>query len=102
MSEKESDLHPLDEEATNLNALIDAFSSEQLNKLIRKMEEGYHGWDDPENLDLLYFKLKEHIERFPSKKNMIDIASLSAFIWGILHAEEKKNGAEVAEAKGDG
>lgn len=68
-------------EADKLERGLTRFSAEMLTKLIEKAAEGYRGWDNSEDKDLLVSKFLKHVFKPLSKENLIDIANLAMFLW---------------------
>jgi len=62
-----------------LGALLDVFVKEVGAKIFTKLQDGYMGWDDPKNRDLLRRKLLTNFE----KDDMVDVAALAMFLWNL-------------------
>lgn len=74
--EKDKDI-----ELKKLEQVVDNFSEEMKKKLRMKRYEGFHGWDKPNNKDLIKHELKKHIEK--DGEQYIDIANLSMMLWNL-------------------
>ena len=75
--------HGLFDEDEALRQLVRAVSREMIRKLIEKLYQGWHGWDDAALLPMLKEKLREHVERGFDRENMIDVMNLAAMIWNL-------------------
>ena len=67
-------------EALAITAMVDSAKKAMFEKLIKKHNQGWHGWDDPDNLPILKNRLAEHIMKDFTPDNMIDIMNLAAMI----------------------
>jgi hypothetical protein len=73
-----------EEEKTRLELSVGIFANMMRDKLIKKMEEGYHGWDDRKNFpdEILKTKLRDHVnELMNGKEEEIDIANFCMMLW---------------------
>lgn len=66
-------------EADALGALLDMFVKEMGTKIFTKLQEGYVGWDDLGNANILRKKLLTNFEN----GDMIDVAALAMFLWNL-------------------
>ena len=66
-------------EAEALGALLDVFVKEVGAKIFTKLQEGYHGWDDPKNLD----EIKKRLLTNYQKDDMVDVAACAMFLWNL-------------------
>lgn len=82
--EKNSDI-----ELKKLEHVVDNFSEEMKKKLREKYSEGFYGWDDPNNKDLIKHELKIHIEK--DGEQYIDIANLSMMLWNLENKRKEVN-----------
>ena len=53
-------------------------------KLIQKLNEGYHGWDDPTSKEGLIRILKKNMER----SDWVDVANIAMFLWNLEQKEK--------------
>lgn len=73
----------VDSEPQALETCITIFSRTMRDKLLRKFQVGFRGWDNPEvPVERLIELLKAHVEKNDwSGSGMVDIANLAMFIW---------------------
>lgn len=69
-----------------LDSMVDEFSNLMKNKLIKKSQEGFSGWETCQPWELMEM-LEEHI----AKGDMVDIANYAAMIW-YKKQKDKLNG----------
>jgi len=62
---------------------IAEFNSAMMDKGLKKMKQGYFGWDDPANEHLLVDGLVKHFTKSMSPENLIDIALYCMFLWNL-------------------
>ena len=74
-----------DVEVSALQHLVDDFSDAMETKLIEKHHQGYRGWNNPANKDMIAKSLKEHVER--GTDEYVDIANLAAMMWNFERME---------------
>lgn len=67
-------------ECTAITAMVKDAKKAMFAKLIKKHNQGWTGWDDPDNLPILKNKLAEHIMKDFTPDNMIDVMNLAAMI----------------------
>ena len=79
------------EEMTKLIKLVDEFSKEMKTKLVKKLWDGYYGWDEPRFKQTIIHKLSDHtLKLYQGDNNQTgDIANLAAFLWKLNKEEEK-------------
>jgi hypothetical protein len=70
-------------EVAVLTELVNRFSDKMWHKLIRKLDQGYYGWDDPFLKKSLQESLIKHIEKGFDAENMVDVANLAAMLWNL-------------------
>jgi hypothetical protein len=66
-------------EQTALGNLLDAFTKEVGQKLLKKIGEGYTGWDNPQLELIMREKLLANLE----KQDMVDVAALAMMLWNL-------------------
>lgn len=66
-------------QAEALGALLDVFVKEVGSKIFTKLQEGYSGWDDPANANVMRKKLLTNFEN----GDMVDVAALAMFLWNL-------------------
>ena len=59
--------------------LMSVFSEEVFEKIMKKFDSGYRGWDQNENIE----KLKERLANNINNNDWIDVAAVSMFLWNI-------------------
>ena len=66
-----------------LEDAVDQFAEAMKRKLVRKMHEGYHGWDNLTNLQVIKGWLLGHAAQvyceLPSQA--VDVANLAMMVW---------------------
>ena len=72
MNAKKASIHPDD-------LAVDRFAAEMKTKLAKKREQGYGGWDDPEQCDLekLRYLLHSHVLR----GDPVDVGNFAMMLW---------------------
>ena len=73
----------VDEQAA-FNALVDEFGEAMKIKFELKMEQGYSGWMDESDSELipsLIHSLHQHVEK--GGDQMIDVGNLAAMLWNL-------------------
>ncbi len=80
------------EEKKKLKTVLGSFLKMLTAKCMLKMDEGWVGWDDPQNLLDMRKSLVEHIKEgmFERKDQEEDIAILACFIWFNRLSDEKR------------
>jgi len=69
-------------EQMELLQLVNNASGEMKNKLLAKQKEGYTGWNNPKNKQMIFDSLKEHIDKPLKDPNQwIDVANLAIILW---------------------
>lgn len=68
-------------EKSKIDSKVFSFSQEMKEKMFKKVEEGFYGWDSSVNISVLKRKLKHHIKKGYDKKNLIDIANFCMMIY---------------------
>lgn len=59
--------------------LMNVFSDKMFEKIMKKFQDGYSGWDNPISLEIVKEKLVNNI----NAKDWIDVAVLSMFLWNL-------------------
>lgn len=68
------------QERAALCTMVNAFSSEMGKKLLRSLDRGKRGWDDPSwEREEAIAQLLEHVK----KGDMVDVANFAMFIWNM-------------------
>lgn len=70
-----------------LGELVHRFALAMRYKLYDKAVEGYTGWNDPANRDMIRQKLLANVER----GDWVDVANLAAMLWGLEQSRERAN-----------
>ena len=70
----------LEAESTAITEMVNDAKRAMFIKLILKHNQGWHGWDNPDNLPILKNKLAEHIMKDFTPDNMVDVMNLAAMI----------------------
>lgn len=60
------------------------------NRFLRKLTEGYSGWDIESNLPAIKRQLEHHIKKGYAYQNLVDIANISMMIY-FLQQKKKEN-----------
>lgn len=74
-------------EFEGLSQLVSVFADKMRARLWEKMQEGFKGWADRENSEMVLEDMRERLSLAVTKyldgerKQIIDIANLSAIIW---------------------
>lgn len=78
---------PLADDMRALGELVHRFAGAMRPKLYDKAVEGYTGWNDPANRDMIRQKLLANAER----GDWVDVANLAAMLWGLEQSRERAN-----------
>jgi hypothetical protein len=68
---------PLADDMRALGELVHRFAAAMRHKLYEKAAEGYTGWNNPENIEMIQQKLLANAER----GDWVDVANLAAMLW---------------------
>lgn len=71
-----------------LRELIHAFSEAMLKKLLKKLKEGYSGWDNPEAVTVPH--IRKMIRKNIVSNDPIDTANFAAFWWNQTNGKTLK------------
>ena len=78
---------PLADDMRALGELVHRFAAAMRHKLYDKAVEGYTGWNNPENIEMIQQKLLANVER----GDWVDVANLAAMLWGLEQSRERAN-----------
>lgn len=78
---------PLADDMRALGELVHRFAAAMRHKLYEKAAEGYTGWNNPENIEMIQQKLLANAER----GDWVDVANLAAMLWGLEQSRERAN-----------
>jgi len=75
-------------ESARLSRLVSYFADAMREKLWKKLNQGYSGWNDdtdPGLHEMLLEKLFEHVDKVKAgdRKQLVDIANLCAMLWNL-------------------
>ena len=82
---------PLADDMRALGELVRGFAAAMRHKLYEKAVEGYTGWNNPENIEMIQQKLLDNVER----GDWVDVANLAAMLWGLEQSRERANDEAV-------
>jgi len=65
----------IEQEEEKLRVIAYKFTAEQHEKLFKKIEEGYEGWDDIKNKEMIKSGLINNLKKGLTGDNLVDIAN---------------------------
>lgn len=72
----------IDSEMQRLDALLESFGKAMRERLVKKVEEGRTGWDNPENRQKIHIALLAHAAGVKlAEGEEEDIANFAMFLW---------------------
>jgi hypothetical protein len=70
------------DEVSKIKAGVHRFADEMEQRLTAKLQQGWRGWDDPENAHEIYNAMLAHGAGVPMATGQeIDIANFAMFLW---------------------
>lgn len=71
-------------EAEKIENAITAFAESMKSKMLKKLNQGFTGWDNPANASFLRSSLTEHVHKDQTTmKQMVDVGNLAMMLWYI-------------------
>lgn len=82
-------------ELVKIRAGVQRFAEEMSQRLIEKLDQGWRGWDDPENAEEIYQAMLAHGAGVPMAVGQeIAIANFAMFLW-FQRTQKKVSNAPV-------
>lgn len=88
-----------DREAAKIVAAVDGFGSEMKATLIKKLDQGWRGWDDPQNASEIQNIMLTHGMQSPLGRGAeVNVANFAMFLW---YQRNHKNVSTQGAGSGD-
>jgi hypothetical protein len=79
-----------DEEKNKIFYAVDLFTREMVERMYKKYDDGFRGWNDPKFEEIILDKLRNKAElNLLTQKDLIDIANFSMMLYYFQHKRKK-------------
>jgi len=81
----------IEQEKEKLKVVVYKFTAELHKKLFKKIEEGYEGWNEIKNKEMIKSTLIDKLKKGLTGDNLVDIANYCMFLWNIEKTISEEN-----------